>query len=457
MEQPRHKTIFISVFEGVEAKNLLRTSVVSTLLAHPDIRIVLLTKSVERAAYYKTEFADERLIYEVVERKSSKGLDAFFAAAKFTLLKTKSTDLKRFMAYQERGSYLAYTLGRVLNWLVARPSVRRFARVLDYYLVRNAHYSALFERYQPSVVLLAHLFDEPEVHLLREARRRKMRTVGLINSWDKTTSRAMLRLLPDTCIVFNEIVKSELIEHDEVLPENILVSGLPQYDYYADRVSVIDRAVFMEDLGIPSKHRLIVYAPLGSAFSTSDWKMIDRLHALRDSGVWGDQVSILVRFQPNDFIDERELKKRPHLIYDYPGKRFSSKRGVDWDMDEGDLRHLKDTLCHMSLLVCYASSMSIDAAVFDKPIININFEIEQPLHASKASTQYFKTDHYRKALATGGIRLVNTEGELITAIAQYLADPSLDRMARARLVKEQCGFMDGQAGKRIADELLRDL
>ena len=45
------KTIFITIFQGVEAKNILRTKVFAELMKHPDIRPVLFVQSRERAEY----------------------------------------------------------------------------------------------------------------------------------------------------------------------------------------------------------------------------------------------------------------------------------------------------------------------------------------------------------------------------------------------------------------------
>src|SRR3989344_6713819 len=119
-----------------------------------------------------------------------------------------------------------------------------------------------------------------------------------------------------------------------------------------------------------------------------------------------------------------------------------------------DLEHLKNTLCHLSLLICYASSLSIDAAVFNKPVINIDFELRGQEDPLKSPIQYFKTDHYAKALRTGGIRLVRNEIELIEWVNRYLQHPGGDHDGRARLVKEQVGFPDGNSGKRIGEFLL---
>ncbi|MBI4992214.1 MAG: CDP-glycerol glycerophosphotransferase family protein [Candidatus Harrisonbacteria bacterium] len=437
------KTLFLTIFEGAEARNLLRTSVAPTLLSDPEVRIVLFTKSPDRVEYYKKEFSDPRLIYEVVAPIKVEGLDKFFAFLKFLLLKTETTDLRR----SSRFSLFA-------SWLLARPAVRRMVRFLDYHLVRNSAYSRYFDAYKPDAVLLAHLFDEPEIHLLREAKKRRVKTIGFVNSWDKVTARCILRLLPDKAVVFNDVVKKEMMEHNEMAEKDIFVSGLPQYDSYFMDKNYTSREVFFNKLNLDPRKKLIVYAPLGRTCGESDWDIIDLLYRLRDSGRFGDGADLLVRFQPNDFLDEAELKKRPHLKYDYPGTRFSSTRGIDWDMNAEHLKHLRDTLHHMSLLVCYASSVSIDAAIFDKPIININFETRKPDSFEESSTKYYSFTHYKKALATGGIRLASSEEELVAAIKEYLADSSPDREGRKRLVREQCQFVDGKAGERIGKFIL---
>ena len=194
---------------------------------------------------------------------------------------------------------------------------------------------------------------------------------------------------------------------------------------------------------------MVLFAPMGRAFSGSDWEMIDLLHELMEKkGVKDSQL--LVRFQPNDFLDEEELRERPWLKYDMPGIRFGTVRGGDWDMGFPELAHLRDTLAYTSVLVSYASSMSIDAAIFGKPVINIVFEIKPVVRMSESPTLYYHTEHYKKALTSGGMRLVASKEELVKWLNAYLADPSLDRQTRERLVSEQCFRLDGRAGERIA-------
>ncbi len=446
-------------------KNLFRTGVIALLLAEPEVRVVALMKSAERVARYQKEFAHPGLSYEVVPYGGVfRGrLNTFFEWLKFALLRTETTDLHRLTTMRQTGNVVSYWVGKMVNRLIARPSVVRLARALDLLLVRDSAYRPYFDKHAPDLVFLAHLFEEPETHILREAKRRGIKTVALVNSWDKVTTRCVMRLLPEKVIVFNESIKAELISHNGVREADIFVSGIPQYDRYFTRAPS-SREAFFERIGLDPRAKLVVYAPFGQMFSASDWDVIDLLHRLNAEGKFGAGVEILVRFQPNDKLDRAEVEKRPHLRYDYPGIRLSSNRfaystrSIDWDMDEADLAHLYDTLAHLSLLIAYATSMVVDAAIFEKPVININFDLPSSAQGfSQSPTLYYRKTHYRKALATGGIRLVGSPDELAVWVRRYLADPTLDREKRQRLVGEQCTFTDGRSAQRLAQAILRCL
>lgn len=449
------KTIFIPIFQGVEAKNILRTGIFRGLIARPDLRIVFFVGSAEKAAYYQKEFKNERVIYEVVGKFQPPRYDGVFEYLKYRLLCNQTIDLRRRRALESGGSFFGYLVSFLMTRLFGHSIFRRLARWLDFKIIKDSFFADYFDRYQPQAVFLAHLFGDIEVSMLREARQRGVCSVGMVNSWDKLTGRAIMRLLPDKLIVFNEIMKDEAICYAEMRPADIWVTGVPQFDYYAvDKPS--SRAVFCKKIGIDPKKKIIVYSPLGKSNSASDWDIIDMLQAWIDSGAIKGGTALLVRFPPNDFVDEAELKKRPGLHYDLPGVRFGNVRGfgLDWDMTAQDLRHLLDTLAQADLFVSYASTLVIDAAIFDKPVININFEVKSNQPISLRPTSFYVTDHYQKAMRTSGIRMTGTRDELLNWINNYLGDTSLDRAGRQRLVQEQCGTVDGKAGERIAQKII---
>ena len=140
-----------------------------------------------------------------------------------------------------------------------------------------------------------------------------------------------------------------------------------------------------------------------------------------------EDVEILVRFPPNDTVDVDSFKTRGVLFYQ-PGIRFAvgNERRVEWDMDEADNQILLDTLFHCSLLICQASSLTIDAAIFDKPIINFKIKTERNILPPRDGNWLYELDHYQPILYSGGVRLVATKNEFLEWINKYLADSKID-------------------------------
>ncbi len=455
------KTIFITIFQGVEFRNIVRTDIYKELVKNPDTRLVLFTNSQAKRDYYQKEFSAPNVIYEVVENYRPSRFNSFFWFLKFNLIRTATVDIKRRQALELGGRYFAYIFKLVFNRIFARSFFRKIARWLDRLLIRDRFFSPYFGKYQPSVVLLAHLFGDVETALLREAKRRKIPSVGLINSWDKLTARCMIRLLPDKMLVHNKLIKKDALDYADIKEKDIAVVGIPHFDYYV-QTKRSSKEAFYKKYDIRDGERIILYTPVGRTNSQADAKTIAFLDELLSSGELPPQLRLIVRFPPNDDV---EIPKRfssgggsafggkNNIIFQTPGRRFSVKRSTDWDMDAKDFESLADTLHHSSLLIGYSSTMAIDAAVFDKPIINIDFDFP----GTRPNHWIYEVAHYRPVLESGAVKLVKNKEELVEWIKKYLEHPEIDKENRKKLVEEQCYKLDGQSGQRVAEFMTKYL
>jgi hypothetical protein len=440
------KTIFIPLLSGIEGKNILRTGIYRRLSEEKNLRIVFFVKDASRAEYYRKEFSSENIIFETVPKLRISSADNFFSFLKFYLLRTKTIDLKRKTNLERTHDWLNFFFSFCANKIFAFPVIRSIVRFFDAKIVATPQpIQEFFEKYQPSLVFLADLFDNTEAAFLREAKRRKIKTIGFLSTWDRVTSRWMIRLLPDFMIVFNKQIKDEAARYADMPEEKIYVSGAVQLDNHFNH----------KPSERPFKEKYIVYGPLGRSFDASaesDREMVALLNSLieeKKCGFNGDE-KIIVRFPPNDFINESELKKYPHVIYDIPGTRFGTSRGQDWDMSREEINYLTDLLFYSSIVICYYSSLSIDAIVLDKPVININF---YPTN-EKRRHPYYETTHYSKVKALGGIALVESKDELCRAIGAYLANPALNAAERRLVAEHQGANPDGKSGIRVAEKSL---
>lgn len=437
----------------MEARNILRTDIYKKLAVTPQIRLVLFVDSQTKKEYYQKEFNGPNIVYEVAEDYTTQGLQKLFGAIKFNLINTSTIDVKRKLAFNADKSYAKFFWRYLFNRIFARRFFRRIIRWLDWHLISEDFFSFYFDKYKPDLVFLAHLFGGIEIAMLREAKHRGITTVGLINSWDKITARAMVRLLPDWLMVHNNLIKGDAVKYVDIPEKRIIIVGVPHFDYYFNK-KITPAKYFNGKFGLSENKKTILYLPVGRTASDDDWDMLEFFDEIISSGRLNFPCQVIVRFPPNDeVVVKKDYKNK--FIFQTPGKRFSLKRGTDWDMNFADFRSLADTLYYSDVVVGYPSTMMIDAAIFDKPIINVKFERRS--HSRNFVLWAYKVAHYQFVLKTGGVRLAYNENELIKWLNNYLDNPQLDSEGRQKLVYSQCFNIDGQAGGRAADFLIKQL
>jgi hypothetical protein len=445
------KTILIPIFQGSVAKNILRNDIFKILKNQLNVRVVLLVPNKEKRDYFEAEFFGDNVIYEIFLLPEPSFWDKIFVFLRKNMLVTSAINIKRKDELKTRKNYVWYWSGLVFSKFFAKRFFRRIIRWFDFYFVSDNIYGEMFHKYSPDLVCSGHIFSDVEASLIKIARRKKIKTIGIINSWDKITTRGMARVIPDKLIVHNNIIKEEAIKYLDMEARDIIITGIPHYDVFVNSKPT-PREAFYKKIEAKHKDKIILFCPMGSTFSDVDSEIINLICDFKLKKQISEDTHILVRFPPNDKVDLSKLKKSSILSFDYPGKRFSSKRGLDWDMNDGDIQHLFDSLYYCSLVISPPSSICIDAAVFDKPIINIKFRDygENKRNINK----YYKMDHYKNLVATKGIRFVETDLELLIWINKYLTNPGLDRKFRKKIVNDQCWKLDGRSGKRAANFII---
>lgn len=372
----------------------------------------------------------------------------------FILLNTKTMRLTRrsFRGYRHSYQFLlaqlaASVLGR---WRI----VRNLFRSLIYYFPGPAIFDGYFEKYAPDLIFSTDVKDLLDSHLIIEAKKRKIFTIGMVRSWDYLTGKGLVRVKPDKLVVHNEHLKEEAERYADMKPEDIFVSGVPHYDPYVNEKRT-NRTEFFQKIGGDSKKRLIFYAPWGDKFADTDWQFLEILSgAIRDKRLPSD-LQILVRLPPGDTVERLEkLRSDPVFIFDSPGVGFGERHRKANEMSYQDLLHLADSLYYSEVVVAPPSTIAIDAAVFDKPVVLMAFDGFRVKGYYQGVRHYYDFNHIRQLVASGGQQVARNREEFITVINRYLHNPALDRVGRQALVAEQCFKLDGQASERLADYLL---
>jgi len=165
-----------------------------------------------------------------------------------------------------------------------------------------------------------------------------------------------------------------------------------------------------------------------------------------------------VRVHPRDELDRyAAFSGVPHVFVEKPFRRTVNADGLTVDIMPEDTRHLADTMAHSDVVISVVSTISIEAAIFDTPIINVAFDGEQPEPFARSARRYFRFTHFANVLRHEPGSVAETPEQLVAQIGRYLADPSLEAAGRRKVVLEQCQFLDGRAAERVAQFVVDEL
>src|SRR5207247_7118543 len=99
--------------------------------------------------------------------------------------------------------------------------------------------------------------------------------------------------------------------------------------------------------------------------------------------------------------------------------------GLDVDVTADNQRHLANTMHHSDVVVNVASTLAIEAAIVDTPVVNIAFDGEAPSEWTRSARRYYRFTHYVNITRHGAVQVVEEPAQLVEQVARYLDDPSL--------------------------------
>jgi hypothetical protein len=297
----------------------------------------------------------------------------------------------------------------------------------------------------------SHVHSQPAVHVLHAARRLGIPTATFIFSWDNLTSQG--RILPpaDAYLVWNEAIRHQLLEiYDGVRPEQVFVTGTPQFDFHLRRDLYWSRQEFCDRVGADPNRPIVLYSTGTANHMPGEPRLVEQLAdvlaSLDDLG----PPQLLVRVYAKDRTGRFECLRRRSDILMPP---------VDWNPrwytpEPGDAPMFTNTLRHSAVGVNVASTISLELCLFDKPVINIGYN-PPGVTAFPDFIRYYDFDHYRPVALSGAVDLVRSESGLALAVREALTHPEARSAKRRALVQRFFeGRYDGRCGSRVAQCLL---
>jgi hypothetical protein len=357
---------------------------------------------------------------------------------------------------------LARRAGRVAGRLAATQQGIRTLSRLHHAAVRRApmvrHYLRLLAQHGPSILFCAHQRPPQILPIVLAARLLRIPTATFIFSWDNLSSKGSIAAPFDHFLVWSNQMREELLRYyPDAASDRVHVVGSPQFDPYADDDLVSSREAFFRQIGANPRQPLICYTGGDRGTCPEDPLHLRLLLDLVRSGQIRRRPQVLVRPSPADPGDRYDTVRAefPELLYAPPIWTHPAQGGWAAAMPSlDDVCFLANLARHADVNVNMASTMTLDFAINDKPVVNIAFDaINPPRLGVPIWEHYYQFEHYRPVVQLGAARFARSPAELCQHINGYLADPAQDRESRRRLVQLEIGVPPGRSAAAVAETL----
>ena len=309
-------------------------------------------------------------------------------------------------------------------------------------------YQNLLDEHPWDVVLATHIHLPFEVPLMNAAYVRGIPTVGLVNSWDNVYKG--INAHPDHAVVWSDVNKNELIDFEGYPAERITPIGPPAFDPYFRPENQWSREELCRRFDLDPERPILLYATLGQYVSFfEETYLLEALLQGIEEDCFARRPQILCRLHP---WSRQELFE-PYR--DHPDVRFSRYETyiptLNWCPTRAEVVLAGNLLNHSDVCVTPGSTMALEAALFDTPTLVPIFNAYQPTVWEDYYTKYCLAWHFGRLVREEMLPVARTFEEMIDWINRYLAEPSLYREGRRRIVEEYVQFTDGNAVERLAD------
>ena len=281
-----------------------------------------------------------------------------------------------------------------------------------------------------------------------------VRTVASIPSFDNLTSRGVLPRFDDY-LVWNERMRDQLLRfYPAVEAAKVRVTGTPQFDFHVRPEYRWERPRTLAALGLPSDARYLLYSASHQQLTPDEPALVAELaRRARAHPALGGHM-LVVRLHPlEDWSRWNAVRgAAPHVVLSPAWDEPPDASGWTLASPDGQAR-LVSSIAHADACVNIASTMSLDAAILDRPVVGIDFRGEPDAPRDVLYGEY-EAEHYRPLVQSGGIRVARSWSELLDLLETAVGDPARDRAARAGMARSECGTVDGHAADRVADALL---
>ncbi len=293
----------------------------------------------------------------------------------------------------------------------------------------------------------------------REAKGLGLPVFAAITNYDNIVNMGFRGFMPDGLAVWSQQMANEAMRLQRIPASRIEITGPVQYDRYFVPLP-ISREEFLRSKGLDPARKTILFA--GGVNITRYFEFYRLLTGVMQSGsnllhnvVVRPYPHVKLLASPGWQVLEGLFARTEGVYLSNPLNTSSDNLASDeLQRDLGLSERVDELYCllqYSDVMINYFSTISLEAAICDLPVIHIGYDVYTFGHRYNTSAAFQQRQtHNRRDLRLAAARIAKDEADLVKFIDLYLEDRTLDREARYEYALSECGYLDGLSSKRLA-------
>lgn len=295
---------------------------------------------------------------------------------------------------------------------------------------------ALVKEIQPDTLFCSHQRGLQCATIFAAATDMGIPTTTVIFSWDNLP-KARMALRANKYLVWSAYMKQEMQLYYPEIPEDLIyVTGTPQFEFYKDAASIIDKEIYYKKYNLDFNKKIICYSGDDVLTSPDDPKYLEDLAEALLQHDLQNEYQILLRRSPVDLSGRFEpvICKYSQLIKEAP-PIWNFKNKNDWTTVYAlpeDVKLLVSTAFYSEVVINVGSTMAFDFSMFSKSCIFINYNQEIKKDLKWSVDWIYQLQHFRSMPEKEAVLWLNDKEEIITKIELAILGGNTNAMSKWR-------------------------
>lgn len=334
-------------------------------------------------------------------------------------------------------------------------ALERIERTASRVFSNSTSWADLYRRTRPALVFNgSHVHSRVAIPAVQAATWLGIPTATFLFSWDNLTSQGRIMPAYDHYLVWNEEIKAQLLElYPRVRDDQVWVTGTPQFDFHFQAENHWSREELCGRIGADPSRPFVLYSTGMAEHMPGEPRIVEQIaDMLADMDDLG-RPQLVCRVYPKDQTGRfDELKaRRPDILF--PAARWVAS----WlTPTVDDSRLLTNSVRHAAVGINVASTVSLELAMFDRPVINVGYNPPGMDDVRVPYARYYEFDHYRPLVERRCVELARSPEQMRAMLRTALARPETGSADRRAFIARMFGdTLDGRSAQRVAAVLAR--